>query len=226
MKVTFIKKIKETENIFSFVFKPEERVTWKAGQYIFLKILHSKPDDRGEKRHFTISSAPYEENIFITTKFDFKNGSSFKKAMISLKEGSYIETSDPEGDFIIKEPDAKYVFIAGGIGITPYRSILLDMGRKRNKVDTILLYFCKSRETIFSDIFNSMEKKYGWLKVHYINEPHHINEDIIKEKVYDFNKRNFFVSGPFNMVKAAEDVLSNLNVAKNSITKDYFPGYE
>ncbi|MEA2015424.1 MAG: FAD-dependent oxidoreductase [Actinomycetota bacterium] len=226
MKITLIKKNRENENIYSFIFKPEEKVTWKAGQYIFLKIPHPEPDDRGEKRHFTISSAPHEENIAVTTKFDFKNGSSFKRALIKLKKADSIKASGPEGEFIIKNPGAKYAFIAGGIGVTPYRSIILDMEKRNIDTDTNLLYFCKKREIIFKDIFNEVEGKNRRLKVYYINEPHRIDKNIIKEKVSDFKERNFYISGPFSMVKAAEDVLSNLNVAKNLIKKDYFPGYK
>jgi len=226
MKITFIRKNKEAENIFSFVFNSPKKVDWRAGQYIFLTIPHKNPDGRGEERHFTISSAPHEKNIMITTKFDFDNGSSFKKALFSLKEGSTIEASGSSGDFIIEDPEGKYVFIAGGIGITPYRSIIVDMENKSSEIDSILLYFSKSKEVIFRDVFNEIEKSNKWLRVDYINEPVRINKEIIKEKVADFEKRKFYISGPFSMVKAAEDVLTDLKIKKSSIIKDYFPGYK
>ncbi len=226
MKITLIKKIKEAENIFSFVFNSPKKVDWRAGQYIFLTIPHKNPDGRGEERHFTISSAPHEKNIIITTKFDFDNGSSFKKALFSLKEGSTIEASGPSGDFIIEDVEEKYVFIAGGIGITPYRSIIIDAENKNIGIDSMLLYFSKSKEVIFRDVFNEVEKRHKWLRVSYINEPVRINKEIIKEKVADFGKRKFYISGPFSMVKAAEGVLSELRIDKSSIIKDYFPGYK
>jgi glycine betaine catabolism B len=226
MKITLIKKNKESENIFSFVFEPEKEVKWKAGQYLFLKIPHRNPDDRGEKRHFTISSAPHEKNIMITTKFDFENGSSFKKALINLEEGSTIEASGPSGDFIIEYLEEKYAFIAGGIGVTPYRSMIFDMETKNSGIDSILLYFSKSKEIIFKDIFNEIEKRNDWLRVEYINEPVRISREIIKEKVADFGRRKFYISGPFKMVKAAEDILPDLKIKKSSIIKDYFPGYK
>jgi glycine betaine catabolism B len=225
MNVTLIKKIQEAENIYSFLFKSENKLKWKAGQYIFLKIPHKNPDDRGEERHFTISSAPFEENIMITTKFDFKGGSSFKKALLQLNEGGSIEMYNLEGDFIIRDSRSKYVFIAGGIGITPYRSIMMDLVNRGKKADIILLYFCKTSEIIFKDIFDKIERRNSKIKIHYITEPQRVNEDIIKSRVQDFNERILYASGPYLMVKAVEDVLSNLNVKEKNIIKDYFPGY-
>src|SRR4030042_1241439 len=66
MKLTLIKKIQESKDIYTFVFEPETPITWKAGQHIFLKIPHENPDARGEIRHFTISSAPLEKDLCIT----------------------------------------------------------------------------------------------------------------------------------------------------------------
>ena len=226
MKVTLINKIQETKVIYSFVFEPENPVTWTAGQHIFLKIPHQKPDDRGEIRHFTISSAPFEKNILVTSKFDFEKGSSFKKALLQLNAGSSIEAFNSRGNFIIKDLKAKYIFIAGGIGITPYRSILMDLINKNRSLDIILLYCCKAGEIIFKDILDEMENKYKWLKIHYIIEPQLINGEIIKNKVPDFLERIFYISGPLIMLKIVEGILSKLNIGKSSIAKDYFPGYE
>jgi len=226
MKCALIKKIQEEKNIYSFVFKPEHKILWKAGQYIFLNIPHKNPDDRGETRHFTISSSPYEENITVTTKFDFKNGSSFKKALLNLDEGKTIEISEPEGDFIIRDLKSKYTFIAGGIGITPYRSIILDIINRGKENNIILMYFCKAREIIFKNIFDKVEEKYNSIKINYITEPRRVNENIIKSMVEDFRERFFYASGPLLMVQAVQSVLSNLNIGEKNITIDYFPGYE
>ncbi len=225
MKITLIKKIKETEDIYSFSFKPDEKIVWEAGKFIFLKIPHPHPDSRGDTRHFTISSAPYEKNILITSKFDFKNGSSFKKALLNLEEGSTIEAFNLRGKLIVKDPRKKYVFIAGGIGITPYRSILLDLVHKHESSDIILLYCCKEEEIIFKDVFEGIEDNYEWLKIHYIIEPQLISEKIIRDEVTDSQERIFYVSGPIIMVKIVEGFLSKLNIRQDRIEKDYFHGY-
>src|SRR4030066_2320569 len=147
MKLTLINKIQELKDIYAFVFAPEDPITWKAGQHIFLNIPHENPDTRGEIRHFTISSAPFEKDLFITTKFDFEKGSSFKKALLKLNQGSSIEGYNIGGNFIIKDLKAKYVFIAGGIGITPYRAILMDLANE-GRISDVILFYCGKADGI------------------------------------------------------------------------------
>ena len=226
MKLTLIKKIQESKDIYTFVFEPENPITWEAGQHIFLKIPHEDQDERGEIRHFTISSAPFEKNLFITTKFDFEKGSSFKKALLKLNQGDSIEGFNLGGNFIIKGLKPKYVFIAGGIGITPYRSILMDLTNESRLPDVILFYCGKAEEFIFTDILNEIKNKYERLLVHFIIEPQLINGEIIKEKVPDLKDRIFYISGPMVMVKIVEEILLKLNIGTSNIVKDYFPGYD
>lgn len=226
MKLTLINKIQESKDIYTFVFKPEDPMTWKAGQHIFLNIPHENPDTRGEIRHFTISSAPFEKDLFITTKFDFEKGSSFKKALLKLKKGDFIDGFNLGGSFMIKDLKSKYVFIAGGIGITPYRSILMDLTDEGILPDIILFYCGKAEGFIFTDILDEIKKKYERLLVHFVIEPQLINGEIIKEKVPDMDDRIFYISGPIAMVKIVEEILLKLNIGKSNIVKDYFPGYD
>ncbi len=226
MKLTLINKIQESKDIYTFVFEPENPITWKAGQHIFLNIPHENPDERGEIRHFTISSAPFEKDLFITTKFDFEKGSSFKKALLKLNQGDSIEGFNLGGNFIIKDLKSKYVFIAGGIGITPYRSILMDLVNEGGLPDVVLFYCSKAEGFIFTDILDEIKKKYDQLVVHFVIEPQLINGEIIKEKALDFNDRIFYISGPMVMVKIVEEILLKLNIGKSNIVKDYFPGYD
>src|SRR3990167_4362886 len=90
MLLTFFEKKQETADVFSFIFKTDEPIKWRAGQYLFYTFPNDNPDNRGVTRYFTISSTPFE-------------------------------------DFIIDDLGKNYIFIAGGIGITPFRSILLQM---------------------------------------------------------------------------------------------------
>ena len=170
--------------------------------------------------------APFEKNLFITTKFDFDKGSSFKKALLELNQGSSIEGSNIGGNFIIKDLKAKYVFIAGGIGITPYRAILMDLANEGRILDVILFYCGKADGIIFMDIFDEIANKYKWPLVHFVIEPQLINGEMIKEKVPDFKDRIFYISGPMVMVKIVEEILLKLNIGNSSIVKDYFQGYE
>src|SRR4030042_4868313 len=101
MKLKLIKKIRRVGNIRSFIFKPEKKFVWKAGQYLIAKIEHKKQDLRGDMRFITMSSAPFEKNVMITTRIFGKKASSFKKTLNNLKIGDYIGAKGPDGDLFI-----------------------------------------------------------------------------------------------------------------------------
>jgi glycine betaine catabolism B len=226
MQVELIKKIKEAESVFSFIFKPEKDISWKAGQYIFYRIPHRNPDSRGIKRHFTISSAPREKNIMLTSRFDFENGSSFKKALFDLEPGSSVETFDIRGDFFIKDTGKKLVFIAGGIGITPCRAILLDFIHRGINPDVTLLYGNKDNDIVFKEVLDKMERDNSWLDISYIIEPDLIGVEAVKGKVGDIYNSIYYISGPPGMVDTIKDMLLGIGIGKENMTMDYFPGYK
>lgn len=139
MLLTLVEKIKEAEGVISFVFKPEMPFSWKPGQFLHYTLPHRKSDERGFERFFTIASAPYEQVVYITTRLAKEKGSSFKKALSSLKPGETIEAVGPDGNFVVDDPTEELIFIAGGIGVTPFRAILLDFEHKllRSKLQSI-----------------------------------------------------------------------------------------
>ncbi len=225
MQVKLIEKIKEAKDTYSLIFHPQEEVSWKAGQFIYYKVPHENPDERGEVRHFTISSAPFEKNIRLTSKFDPENGSSFKRALLSLGLGDTIEAYNIRGSFTVDQ-EGNYVFIAGGIGVTPYRPILLDLEKKDALGDILMLYSCKDKESLaFGDLWKRLENDNPGLGIHYIFSPRLIDKGLIEEKVSALEDRRFYISGPIKMVQAVERSLSEIGVEKEKIVKDYFPGY-
>ncbi len=227
MKVELIKTINEAKNVISFIFQPEKPLSWKPGQFLFYKIPHHRPDRRGIERHFTISSAPFEHNIRLTSKFLRQGGSTFKKALLGLEPGDSIEAYNIGGSFTVEKKEPSYVFIAGGIGITPYRSILLDLERADSIKDILLLYSCRDRESVvFGKLWDKMQKNNKGLSVNYIFEPQLIDKKLIEEKIRDPGKRKFYISGPINMVKAVQGSLSEVGVNEDKIVMDYFPGYD
>ncbi len=227
MELKLIEKVKEANNVYSFVFEPESSISWKAGQFIFYKIPHDQPDDRGIVRHFTISSAPYEKNIMLTSKFDPEHGSTFKKALLKKQLGDTIEAYDMKGKFTMDTDRPNPVFIAGGIGITPYRSILLDLEKNNGIEDVVLLYSCRDRESlIYKDLWGKLEENNIGLRVAFIFEPQLIDKGLLKEEIPDMDRRMFYVSGPVKMVHAIEESLSQSDIDPSKIIKDYFPGYE
>jgi len=225
LKVELLEKYHETEDVVSFIFKPLENLEWKPGQFIYYKIPHEDPDNRGIMRHFTIASAPHEKHIRLTTRFFPEGGSSFKKALNQLEIGSQIDAFELDGSFTLDDCKGKYVFIAGGIGITPFRSILSDLENKDKVCDIVLFYGSRDENIIFKSRFEEIAQRYPSLKIHYVISPDRIDLETLKEKVPDLLDRICYISGPMIMIKTLEESLLEIGVSSRMIKTDYFSGY-
>lgn len=224
MQLELIEKRQETADVFSFIFKPPIDVSWQAGQYTLYKLPHDNPDDRGDTRIFTISSPPHQKTIMLTTRFFFQKSSSFKKALFAKNIGEQIEALRVQGHFTVEDPDKKLVFIAGGIGITPFHSILLELENLGKIKDIILIYSNKNAESVvFRETLNELERKINGIKITYIYSPQRCDETLLKESVQDIYNRVFYLSGPIRMVKSVEEVLERIQINRGKIRKDYFP---
>ncbi len=226
MELTLVEKKQETPGTVSFFFKPSSPVLWTAGQFLIYSIDHKNPDVRGKMRFFSISSAPFEENIAITTKIDGKSPSSFKKALNEMPVGGKIEAKGPDGNFVIQDVHREYVFIAGGIGITPFRSIIASLNQKQLVMNITLLYSNKNEDVLFKDELEKIKKGHPELKIHYFISPNRIDKSAVKKFIPHLNKPLYYISGPNNMVEDLLSILKSLGVEEKKIKLDYFHGYE
>lgn len=223
MKLTLIDKKNITANTKSFIFKPEKKIKWIAGQYFIYFLKHDKEDLRGIMRFFTISSSPFEKYITISTKFS-KNSSSFKKSLDNLKIGDKIIAKGPDGDFIIEDIKKNFVFIAGGIGITPFISILRQLNFENKLAEILLLYSNKTKAFAFKDELDQISKNNEKLQIKYFVSPKKIDKNVLKKFI---NKKSiFYISGPDRMVESITKILVGLGVNDEDIRKDYFSGYK
>jgi len=225
MNFTLIEKKQEAKDVTTFIFEPAEPLTWKAGQYLHYVLHHRPTDDRGSDRWFTVSSAPYTKRPSITTRFTAEKGSSFKAALEKLAVGETIEIATVEGDFTVEDPSLEYVFIAGGIGITPFHSILDEANHGGIKLTVTLLYSNRSSDIAFKRELDAFAAVNPNLRIVYVTDPERINEDTIKKYVPDIQKPLFYISGPKPMVESLAAVIEGLGVAKEHIKLDDFPGY-
>ncbi len=220
MKLTLFEKKHEIGNVYSFIFKPDKPIIWQAGQYMFYTLPDDNPDNRGVTRYFTISSAPFEKHIQITTRIS-EVSSSFKKDLMKMKIGQKIEANGPDGDFTITSPGRKYVFIAGGIGITPFRSILLELTHNTLKINVRLMYTNHDNYTVFKGELESLISKNPNLKIKYFISPVHIT----KNDIQSLNTA-YYVSGPEPFVQSYSQILKNIGIKQENIKLDFFPGYD
>lgn len=226
MKLILTETKQEAQGITSFIFKPEAPLSWKAGQYMHVMLPHENADDRGTERWFTISSAPFETNPSITTRIATEKGSSFKKALASMQPGGSLETDYVDGDFTVEDASQEYVFIAGGIGITPFHSILKEHDHAGVQLHATLIYANRDEHVAFKKEFSEFASRNPYLRIEYLTSPQIVNEESITALVPDRMKPVFYLSGPEPMVKSLAQVLQTMGVPAEHIKLDDFPGYE
>lgn len=233
----FKEKIQLAPLIYDFVFKSDKKVKFAAGQYMEWTIDEKHGDSRGNRRFFTIASSPTEEDLRIGVKIP-EQSSSFKKALKELQQGDNILAGHLAGDFTIENSGStkSIVGIAGGIGVTPFRSIIKELTDKNLKSDMVLFYACSDpSEFVYQDIFKQAEN-IGIKTVYVLSgakevpknwtgKTGYITEDIIKAEVSGYQNREYYISGPNVMVDAYKKLLLSMNIARKNIHTDYFPGY-
>jgi glycine betaine catabolism B len=217
-------------NITSFWFRIEKPWHHIPGQFTELRLSHNTPDERGDKRWFTISSSPTEPLVSFTTKFSPET-SSYKRALWQLTPGSQVILAEPMGDFVLPlQQDRRIVFVAGGIGVTPYRRMikwLLDTHQAR----TISLIYAVTTldELAFINVF----EQYGIHPSIVVSRPDNrwrgetgllSAQRIVAMGTYRTGDL-IYLSGPEPMVEKLTKDLQAQGISSADIISDYFPGY-
>lgn len=224
MRLTLKERKPEVPGVESFIFEPQEPLSWKAGQFLHYVLHHDPTDDRGSDRWFTVASAPFEKHVMLTTRFTEEDGSSFKKSLKELKVGETIEIADVDGDFLVENTDAEYVFIAGGIGITPFRAILKELDHLGKKIRATLLYSNRDENIPYKAELDALAAGNPDFKIKYIIGSH-IDEETVRKTAPNLQKSIFYISGPEPMVNAFNEMLKRMGVPESNLKGDWFPGY-
>jgi ferredoxin-NADP reductase len=188
-------------------------------------LPHPDADDRGTERWFTNSAAPSENHIMISTRIDTEHGSSFKRALQALKPGDEVEADGPEGDFTVEDESKNYVFVAGGIGITPFRSILTEAHAQNKQLHVHLIYANRDQNIPFDDELKQLAADNPNLTIEYFTAPQTVTSEIIKQRADSLENSMVYLSGPEPMVKSLGAELEQLGLDKARIKLDDFPGY-
>jgi glycine betaine catabolism B len=225
------------KDIDDFSFTSDKPITFRPGQYLEWTLAHAKTDLRGNRRYFTIASSPTESDIHLGVKF-YEKSSSFKFALMDLKPGQSMLAGQLAGDFTLpKDPSKKLIFIAGGIGITPFRSIVKYITDKNEHRDAVLFYSNRTNEEIaYKDVFDEAEARWNLRTVYAITDPNEpkpaynghsgrIDVALVQKMAPDFHERTFYISGTHAMVSTFKKTLADLGVPRTQIKTDFFPGF-
>lgn len=220
----FKRKEEVARDTWAFYFESMGSFKFIPGQFMEWIYLHPKVDLRGFRRYFTISSSPTEKYVVITMRY-FGRSSSFKRAFFNIRPGERVTALGPLGEFVLpKEREVPLCFVAGGVGITPFRSMVGYLLDKDEKRDIVLLYSNHVKEEVaFKEIFDKVGRV-GVRSIYVMTgKDGYIDEEMIRMRVPDYERRVFYVSGPQPMVEAFEKMLSRMKIKK--IKTDFFPGY-
>lgn len=209
----------EAGNIRTFVFEAGD-TTWIAGQHDTFVLEQAGADKTANRRWFTIASAPSEKQVWISTRM---SDSPFKQALAHLQPGDTIEAQGVVGKFVWEEDtDEPVTLVAGGIGITPFRSFLLERAARGKPLNATLLYFNRDEAIAYRDLFDRLAKEHPEFQVRYL-----INEPITAEKIDELTPLSaqtmVFLSGPKAMVDNVGNALKARGVP---LKQDWFPGYD
>jgi ferredoxin-NADP reductase len=210
------------DNIWAFRFEPSVRLEWTAGQYVSLEVPHAHPDGEGTKRWFTVSSAPYEGIVQVTTRV---TASSFKAALSKLSVGGCVLLLDrPHGDFVWEDCARPIVFVAGGIGVTPFRSILKQRAHDGRPLDVTLIYGSRTPDVPFKDELEGWVETDTGLHVLYVpGRP--LTARLLCELVPALDESLVYLSGPRVVMEALCWELAAQGLPEAWIKEDFFPAY-
>jgi glycine betaine catabolism B len=234
LTLTLKEKTVIARDTYEFVFSYSPRFTYRSGQYLEWTLPHAHADSRGIRRYFTIASAPTENDVRLGVKIIPSASSSFKKQLLDLKPGAKMYAAQLGGDFVLPTDTKRpLVFIAGGIGITPFRSMIKHLLDENDTRDITLFYAVRTmQDAAYGSLLKEAEQKIGVQTVYVVNEqppeskdPRFVDQPMIEKHVPNYKERLFYLSGPVPMVDAYKKLLKGMGVPHSAIVTDYFPGF-
>ncbi|HET9183582.1 MAG TPA: FAD-dependent oxidoreductase [Candidatus Angelobacter sp.] len=225
------------EGTLAFSLKKPAGFIFKAGQTADLTLVDPpETDSEGNTRTFSIASAPTENELVFATRL---RDTAFKRSLRNMKPGTKIKVDGPMGSFNLHKNAAKpAVFLAGGIGITPFRSIIREAAQQ-NDPHQIYLFYSNRRpeDAAFMDELQTIPRQnpnfhliptmaemdksqQGWT-----GERGFIDAAMLKRHLPELAGPIFYTAGPPAMVAAMKDMLVKAGVDEDDVRAEDFPGY-
>ena len=225
------------EGTMAFVFEKPDGFIYKAGQFGDFTLVNPKETDaEGNIRTFSLTNPPFAKDLMITTRM---RNTAFKRVLKELPLGTELKFDAPHGSFVLHNNAATpAVFLTGGIGITPVRSIVMQAA-KDNLPHQIFLFYSNHRpeDTAFLQELRALEKQnphYKFIptmtdmdksKYEWQGEIGYVNKKMLETYIKDLAKPIYYLSGPAAMVAAMRKILNEADVNDDNIRTEEFSGY-
>ncbi len=234
-KVSLVRKREIADGTMAFYFSKPEGFDFRPGQTIDLSLINPQEiDTKGNTRTLSIASAPYEPELIVATRL---RGSAFKTTLHDMSNGTSVEIDGPFGDFTLhKDINKPAVFLIGGIGVTPVRSMVAQALHDNSGHQLVLIHANRKFIDIpFREDFQSFASENPNFKYvqtlslvapdDWTGEKGHIDEAMIRRHVKAPDLANYYLSGPEGMVRAMRQLLVDMKIDEDSIKSEEFPGY-
>ena len=225
------------DGTMAFSFEKPEGFDYRAGQFADYTLIDpSEPIEGGDTRGFTLSSAPYEPYLTAVTRL---RNSGFKHALTEVPLGTEVLLDAPYGSFNLPHDTTRpAVFLAGGIGITPVRSIALQAAHDHtgHKITAFYSNHRPEDAAFLGELTALSEKKEGFTLVATMTSPQtsreqwsgetgHIDAAMLGKYLDDLTAPVYYLCGPGSMVKALRAVLTGAGIDDDDIRTEEFTGY-
>ena len=211
-----------------------QQVDFRPGQYFWVELLESPyEDEKGLRRHISAVTSPTERGVLgLCTRL---RDTAFKKTLAELEVGDEVEVEPPKGDYRLPEDTSRpYVLLAGGIGITVFRSMLRYIADTREPYKVTLVYSNRDREsTPFLDELQELERTLPDFRLvltmtqddDWDGETRYIGADLLRDQLGDLEGFTYLVAGPPPMVEGVVEQLHEAGVPEEQVLPDRFSGY-
>jgi ferredoxin-NADP reductase len=214
-------------------FKVDDYPDYRPGAYFWVELPdRGHTDERGLRRHISLVTSPTDAVVGLATRL---RDSAFKRTLAELDVGDEVEVEEPKGSFLLpEETDADYVFVAGGIGITVFRSMLRYIRDTRSGHRVTLVYSNRDSESAaFLDELTELERELPGLKLvltmtdeeGWGGETRRIDAAMLRDHLGDLDRYRFLVAGPPGMTDAVVAALAGAGVPEDQVQAGKFSGY-
>jgi len=234
VKATVAEKREVAKGTLLVLFAVDGYPPYRPGSYFWVELPErGDQDEKGLRRHISLVTSPTETGIVgLATRL---RDTAFKRTLAELEVGDEVAVEAPKGSFLLPEDTSvDYVFIAGGIGITVFRSMLRYIADEGLPYRVTLVYSNRDRESAaFLDELEELERRIDSLRVvltiteqeGWEGESRRINADMLREHLGDLDAKQFLVAGPAPMAEGVSGSLLAAGVPEEQVSTDGFSGY-
>jgi ferredoxin-NADP reductase len=240
-EITYIMKLlyrsEVADGTMAFYFEKPKDFQFEPGQFADLTLIDPQETDaEGNRRSFSIASPPHEEGLMFATRM---RDTAFKRVLRTLPFGTDLQLEGPYGGMTLDKAESRTaVFLAGGIGITPFRSMILEASKQKSRRQLWLFYSNRRLEDapFLGELVEIQKSNSNYRLIPTLTQPEgsrqtwtgetgYINSAMLEKYLGSLTSAIYYTAGPPAMVAAMLEMLGKTGVQMNHIRSEEFSGY-